>query len=157
MKRLLLWSTLACLATPALSQSLSLEGCRSDLYCPVIGDQTGEVLYLTRPVRLLVTDDGIRHADGRQLAPIATGALPETDVDVDEDVDDGEEDHAGGHGCKGGKGKGKGGGKGGSDHSSGTESEHETEEGAGGKAGQSCGPKGAEAEGPALEAPALGG
>lgn len=155
MKRLLLWSTLACLATPALSQSLSLEGCRSDLYCPVIGDQTGEVLYLTRPVRLLVTDDGIRHADGRQLAPIATGALPVTDVDVD--VDDGEEDHAGGHGCKGGKGKGKGGGKVGSDHSSGTESEHDTEEGAGGKAGQSCGPKGAEAEGPALEAPALGG
>ncbi|MBD1204363.1 MAG: hypothetical protein H9533_09520 [Rhodobacteraceae bacterium] len=153
MKRLLLLSAFACLATPALSQSILLEECRSDLYCPVIGDRTGEVLYLTRPVGLMVTKDGIRHTDGRALAPMVTGALPVTDVDED----DGGEDHAGGHGCGGGKGKGKGGGKGGSGHTSGTETGHETEEGAGGKAGQSCGPKDKEAEAPALEAPALGG
>ncbi len=155
MKRLLLLSAFACLAAPAMSQSILLEECRSDLYCPVIGDRTGEVLYLTRPVGLMVTKDGIRHTDGRALAPMVTGALPVTDVDADED-DDGE-DHAGGHGCGGGKGKGKGGGKGGSGHTSGTETGHETEEGAGGKAGQSCGPKDKEAEAPALEAPALGG
>ncbi|MCZ8152640.1 MAG: hypothetical protein O9292_09670 [Rhodobacteraceae bacterium] len=153
MKRLLLLSAFACLATPALSQSILLEECRSDLYCPVIGDRTGEVLYLTRPVGLMVTKDGIRHTDGRALAPMVTGALPVTDVDED----DGGKDHAGGHGCGGGKGKGKGGGKGGSGHTSGTETGHETEEGAGGKAGQSCGPKDKEAEAPALEAPALGG
>jgi hypothetical protein len=153
MKRLLLLSAFACLATPALSQSILLEECRSDLYCPVIGDRTGEVLYLTRPVGLMVTKDGIRHTDGRALSPMVTGALPVTDVDED----DGGEDHAGGHGCGGGKGKGKGGGKGGSGHASGTETGHETEEGAGGKAGQSCGPKDKEAEAPALEAPALGG
>lgn len=155
MKRLLLVSAVACLATPVLSQSLSLEGCRSDLYCPVIGDRTGEVLYLTRPMGLLKTNDGIRHPDGRSLAPMVTGALPVTDVDQEEDG----EDHAGGHGCGGGKGKGKGSGKGGSGHASGTETEtgHETAEGAGGKGGQNCGPKAKEAEAPALEAPALGG
>lgn len=163
MKKMFILSTVALLATPAFSQTLSIEGCRSDLFCPVIGEQSGTVLYLTR--RTGSVED--RHVG--QHEAFYTGSIPEPAADdgSSSDGDDGEgtgeEGHAGGHGTGNGKGHGNGcgGGKGGG---------HESGQGEGGggggeadqapepEAGKTCGPKGQDAKVDVIEGPeAVGG
>ena len=156
MKNMFILSTVALLATPAFSQTLNIEGCRSDLFCPVIGEQSGKVLYLTRRTGFIEERHGERHET------LNAGSIPELNGDDGSQSggDDGEEDHAGGHGNGNGNGNGKGNGCGrgkGGGHDSG-----QGESGGGGsepdqalapEAGKACGPKGQDAKGAVLEGP----
>lgn len=160
MNKMLIFSTVALLATPAFSQTLSTEGCRSDLFCPVIGEQSGEVLYLTRPTGFMQE----RHETFR------TGSIPAQDGDDgsssggDDGEGEGEEGHAGGHGNGNGNGNGNGKGCGGVKGGG-----HGSDQGDGGGGGsvsdqalepegsKTCGPKEQDSKGAVLEGPVLVG
>lgn len=113
MKSVLLMTALSAMAVPAFSAEIDMSRCRPDLFCPVIGEVTGTIMYWTRPsdADMTLFVDANLLGDERQIVvPVVIPTIP---------GDDHGGGHGGGGGGHGGGGGGHGGGGGGGGHGGG--------------------------------------